>query len=105
MRPSPQAHKIRAVRGEGVPVPRSLLVIHANELLTLRGPRGPRIREAASELGIVPDGAVYVEGDLDAFAARLGDALDAVIQGKYYFGGPVAEAPVRWTAWAMPFIR
>ncbi len=62
MRPA-QAHKIRAVRGEGVPAPRSLLVVHANELLTLRGPRGPRTRDAASNLEIVEDGAVYAEGE------------------------------------------
>lgn len=62
MRPA-QAHKIRAVRGEVAPVARSLLLIHASELLTLRGPRGPRTREAASELGLVEDGAVYAEGE------------------------------------------
>lgn len=62
MRPA-QAHKIRAVRGEGAAVPRSLLVAHANQLLTLRGPRGPRSREAASNLEIIEDGAVYIEGD------------------------------------------
>ncbi len=58
-----QAHKIRAIRGEAVPVPRSLLLVHANELLTLRGPRGPRTREAASNLEIIEDGAVYAEGE------------------------------------------
>lgn len=62
MKPA-QPHKIRAVRGEGAPVLRSLLVTHANELLTLRGPRGPRTREAASNLEIIEDGAVYVEGE------------------------------------------
>jgi imidazolonepropionase len=62
MRPA-QAHKIRAVRGEAAPVPRSLAVVHASELLTLRGPHGPRTREAASQLGILEDGAVYVEGE------------------------------------------
>ncbi len=61
MRPA-QAHKIRAVRGEGAEA-RSLLVTHANQLLTLRGPRGPRSREAASNLEIIEDGAVYIEGD------------------------------------------
>ena len=62
MRPA-QAHKIRAVRGEAVAAPRSLIVVHANQLLTLRGPRGPRTREAASNLEIVEDGAVYIEGE------------------------------------------
>ena len=62
MRPA-QAHKIRAVRGETAAVPRSLAVVHASQLLTLRGPRGPRTREAASELGIIEDGAVYVQGE------------------------------------------
>lgn len=33
----------------------------------------------------------------------VGDPLTAVVQGKYYFGGPVADASVRWTAWAQPF--
>jgi imidazolonepropionase len=62
----PRAHKIRATRGE-VPqapaTPGSLLLIHAAELLTLRGPLGPRIREAAGELGLIEDGALYAEGD------------------------------------------
>ena len=62
MRPA-QAHKIRAVRGEAAAVPRSLAVVHARELLTLRGPRGPRTREDASQLGIIEDGAIYAEGE------------------------------------------
>ncbi len=62
MRPS-GAHKIRAVRGERAAGPRSLLIVHAAELLTLRGPPAPRTREAASELGLVEDGAVYVEDE------------------------------------------
>jgi imidazolonepropionase len=40
-----------------------LLVIHAEELLTLRGPTGPRVRESARDLGIIEDGAVYLEGE------------------------------------------
>jgi imidazolonepropionase len=62
----PKAHKIRATRDE-VPqapaAPGSLLVLHAAELLTLRGSPGPRIREAAGQLGLIEDGAVYAEGD------------------------------------------
>ncbi|HVG36852.1 MAG TPA: hypothetical protein VNA10_03900, partial [Thermoplasmata archaeon] len=58
-----QAHKIRGTREERAAEPRSLLIVHATELLTLRGPAGPRRREAAGELGIVEDGALYAEGD------------------------------------------
>lgn len=61
MKPA-SAHKIRAPRGER-PAARTLLIAHAAELLTLRGPRGPRTREAASDLGILEDGAVYIEGE------------------------------------------
>ncbi len=62
MRPA-VAHKVREPRGAPVPGPRSLAVVHASELLTLRGPRRPRTGEEASDLGIVADGAVYAEGD------------------------------------------
>ena len=57
------AHKIRSPRDER-PVgkgPISLLLIHASELLTLRGPNGPRTGPSAGELGIVEDGALYSE--------------------------------------------
>ena len=59
----PKAHKVRATRGEKAAAPGTLVVEHATELLTLRGPPGPRAGAAAAELGIVEDGAVYVEGD------------------------------------------
>ncbi len=58
-----KAHKVRATRGEKAAAPGTLVVEHATELLTLRGPPGPRAGAAAAELGIVEDGAVYVEGD------------------------------------------
>lgn len=58
-----QAHKIRATREERAAELRSLLVVHATELLTLRGPPGPRRRDTAGELGIVEDGALYAEGE------------------------------------------
>jgi imidazolonepropionase len=56
-------HKVRPPRGEAPAPKHSLLVVHADQLLTLRGPTGARAREAAAELGIVDDGAVYAEGD------------------------------------------
>jgi len=55
-----RAHKVREPKGAAPPAGRSLLVVHAAELLTLRGPPGARTRGAASELGILEDGAVYV---------------------------------------------
>lgn len=59
----PQAHKVRATRGERAAAPTSVLVLHAAELLTLRGEPGPRIHEAANDLGVIEDGALYAEGD------------------------------------------
>src|SRR5947208_2271372 len=56
------AHKVRPTLGERPPSPASLLVVDAAELLTLRGGEGPRTREAAQDLGILEDGAVYSEG-------------------------------------------
>jgi len=58
-----RAHKVRATRGERPSPSASLLILHASELLTLGGILGPRTREAASELGLIEDGAVYAEGD------------------------------------------
>lgn len=58
-----QAHKVRTTREERASEPRSLLVVHATEMLSLRGPAGPRRNETAGELGIVEDGALYVEGE------------------------------------------
>src|SRR5437660_1423144 len=57
-----RAHKVRPTLGERPPSPASLLVLNAAELLTLRGGEGPRTREAAQDLGIIEDGAVYSEG-------------------------------------------
>src|SRR3989475_6197590 len=62
MKPS-RAHKIRETREERASAPQSFLVVHAAELITLRGPPGPRRRETAGDLGLVEDGAVYVEGE------------------------------------------
>jgi len=58
-----QAHKIRATREERVAGPRSLLVVHAAELLTLQGPIGPRRGERAEDLGLIEDGALYAEDE------------------------------------------
>lgn len=64
-----RAHKVREPKGAVPQAGRSLLVVHAAELLTLRGPPGPRTREAASALGIVEDGALYA---VDGRIVRVG---------------------------------
>lgn len=56
------AHKVKEPRGYGPRTPDSVLVSHAAELLTLRGPPGPRVRESSMDLGLIEDGAVYAEG-------------------------------------------
>src|SRR2546421_7281772 len=58
-----RAPKVRATRGERPPDPASLLILHASELLTLAGRPSPRTREAASDLGLIEDGAVYTAGE------------------------------------------
>ena len=61
-----RAHKVRLTRGERLDRPSeasSLLILHAAELLTLRGVPGPRTRENADGLGVIEDGAVYAERD------------------------------------------
>ena len=71
----PKAHKVRATKGEKAAVARTLLVEHAAELLTIRGPRKPRVRETAADLGIVEDGAVYMEGDRIVDVGTASDVL------------------------------
>ena len=79
-----RAHKVMPPRREGpgpasAPAPaatRGLLIVHAAELVTLRGPwvrarRGQEMRD----LGIVPDGAVYVEGGR---VREVGDSRDVL---------------------------
>ena len=70
-----RAHKIRPTRGEQSAAPSSLLIVHATELLTLRGPPGPRTREEASGLGLIEDGAVYVEGERIVDVGRTSEVL------------------------------
>ncbi len=86
-------HKVKAPRGaphapppEPAPKERGLLIVHASELLTLRGPwvRARRAEEMR-DLGVVADGAVYVEagrikeiGDTEGVLLRRGDAGDVI---------------------------
>lgn len=58
-----RAHKVREPKAAVPRVPRSILVVHATELLTMQGRSGPRTREDSSSLAIVEDGSVYAEGE------------------------------------------
>jgi len=51
----------------------ALLIRRAGQLLTLRGPEGPRRGPALAELGIVGDGAVFIRGDSIEAAGRAED--------------------------------
>src|SRR5438552_3721837 len=70
-----KAHKTRATREEGVAGPRSLLVVHAAELLTLQGPIGPRRGEGAEDLGLIEDGALYAEDERIVDVGPTSDVL------------------------------
>lgn len=70
-----QAHKIRATRDERSAGPRSLLIVHAAELVTLQGPAGPRRHEMAEDLGLVEDGALYAEDERIVDVGPTADVL------------------------------
>src|SRR2546423_12360893 len=44
--------------------PSSILIRGARQLITLRGPRGPRRGPEMSQLGIIPDGAILIRDGL-----------------------------------------
>jgi len=50
-----------------------LLIVHAPELLTMRGPCRPRIKGEMSDLGIIRDGAVYIR---DGLIEAVGESPD-----------------------------
>ena len=50
-----------------------LLIVHASEMLTMRGPCRPRIKEEMSDLGIIRDGAVYIR---DGLIEAVGESSD-----------------------------
>jgi uncharacterized protein YfaS (alpha-2-macroglobulin family) len=48
-----------------------------------------------------PEFTVVVNPSAEEIA--VGEPLTAEIAGEYFFGGPVSNASVQWTAWATPF--
>ena len=79
-------HKVLAPRGTGPRAPQelptpSLLILHAQELVTLAGDPRPRRGKEMRDLRIIPDGALYAAdgvirdvGESTALAATHGDA-------------------------------
>lgn len=63
---------------QDVPAERTILVRGARQLLTLRGPAGPRRGAALSDLGIIADGAVLIRGGkiLEASVTRRVENLE-----------------------------
>src|ERR1700737_2197429 len=55
---------------QDVPAERTILVRGARQVLTLRGPAGPRRGAALSDLGIIADGAVLIRGGKILQASR-----------------------------------
>lgn len=58
-----------------------LLILHARQLLTLRGPSRPRSGKEMSELGIVPDGGVAID-DGKILEVGPSEALEAKYRAK-----------------------
>lgn len=52
-----------------------LLILHASELVTLKGPRRPRQKSEMSELAIIADGAIAVADGAIAEAGRTDTIL------------------------------
>ncbi|MCU1273952.1 MAG: imidazolonepropionase [Bryobacterales bacterium] len=63
---------------QDVPAERTILVRGARQVLTLRGPAGPRRGAALSDLGIIADGAVLIRGGkiLQASVSRRMENLE-----------------------------
>ena len=59
-----------------------LVIVHANELATMRGGRVPRARDGMSDIGAVEDGAVAVRGGRIVAVGKTSEVLDRV-EGKF----------------------
>lgn len=57
MKGRPRPHKVLAPKG--TVAPRALLLVHAEELVTLRGPPHARRGREMRDLAVIPDGALY----------------------------------------------
>lgn len=51
------------------------LIVHASELLTLKGPRRARQKAEMSELGVIPDGAIAVSGGVIVDVGRTDSVI------------------------------
>jgi imidazolonepropionase len=53
----------------------NLIIVHASELLTLRGPKRARAKGEMSELSIIQDGAVAIEDGVIIDAGKTESVL------------------------------
>src|SRR4051794_13789557 len=72
----------------------SLAVLHASQLVTLRGPRRPRTATELSELGIIRNGGMFVRdgkiesvGPSDQIEKNVGDAEVLDVRGRVVMPG------------------
>ncbi len=65
-----------------------LFVVHASELLTMRGPCRPRIKGEMSDLGTIRDGAVYIR---DGLIEAVGESSD-ILRDNSAHGVDVIDA-------------
>jgi imidazolonepropionase len=56
-------------------------VLHAAQLVTMTGPKGPRVREQMRELGIIADGGLLIEDGRIAAVGRSGEIEKALPAG------------------------
>jgi len=65
-------------------------VVNIGQLVTIAGPASPRVRAGLTELGIIEDGALLIEGDRIAAVGRYAD-----VKGRIPAGAPIVDAGQR----------
>lgn len=73
-RPAP-TRRPPATPQKRLPEAASVLVVHADELLTMAGPPDPRTHDLAADIGLIEDGAVYIEGERVVDVGRTSEVV------------------------------
>ena len=73
---------------------KSLALLHASQLVTLAGPKRPRVGKELSELGIIGDGGILIRdgkidivGTSDEIEKKVRDAEIVDLSGRVVFPG------------------